>query len=85
MTPPSDPPDQATIGAVFRVVNEMRREQQEFRGSVEGQLEEIRRRLEGQTESALNVALHVLGEQRAKLREVVGWANSQGADIEPLP
>jgi septal ring factor EnvC (AmiA/AmiB activator) len=99
MTSPSNPSDQATIGDVFRVVNEMRKEigtlrtesgtlrtdLHEFRTSVEGQLDDIRQRLEGQTESALNVALHVLGEQRGKLRELVDWANSQGARIHPLP
>lgn len=103
MTPPADSPENATIGDVFRVVNDLRKEVtetrrvlsgesaslrgelREFRTSVEGQLEEIRHRMEGQTESALNVALHVLGEQRGKLRELVHWANSQGARIDPLP
>ena len=64
---------------------EMRAELSAFRSSVDEQLEAIRRRLEGQTESALNVALHVLGEQRTKLRELVDWANSRGAQIEKLP
>jgi hypothetical protein len=66
---------QATSGDVFRVVNEMRRtqdemraENMEFRASVEERLDEIARRLGGQTESALNVAVHVLGEQRGKIR-----------------
>jgi hypothetical protein len=88
---PSDP-NQATLTDVFRVVNEIRKAQAEmrsehadFRSSVEEKLDEIRRRLEGQTESALNVALHVLGEQRQKLREVIDWANTQGAGIDKLP
>src|SRR5574341_628684 len=82
-------PQQTTIGDVFRVVNEIRRAQNEmrtenadFRTSVEERLDEIARRLGGQTESALNVALHVLGEQRGKLRELIDWANSQGARID---
>jgi hypothetical protein len=85
-------PAQATLGDVFRVVTGIRKEQAEmraelsaFRTSVDEQLETIRRRLEGQTEAALNVALHVLGEQRTKLRELVDWANSRGAQIEKLP
>jgi hypothetical protein len=89
----------ATIGDVFCVVNEMRRTQEEmrrtqeemrtqsteFRASVEERLDDVARRLGGQTESALNVALHVLGEQRGKLRELIDWVNSQGARIEKLP
>jgi hypothetical protein len=72
MVEPGDP-SQTMIGNVFRVVNEIRIDQASmrakpaaFRASVEGRLDEIRRRLEGQTESALNVVLHELGEQRLK-------------------
>jgi hypothetical protein len=57
----------------------------DFRVRTEERFDEIDRRLGGQTESALNVALHVLGDQRGKLRELVDWANTKGAKIEPLP
>mgnify|MGYP006173840021 CR=1 FL=1 len=45
----------------------------------------IDNRLGSQTESALNLALHVLGEQRGRLRELIDRANSKGARIERLP
>jgi hypothetical protein len=96
-----DPSDsvRATIGDVFRVVNEIRTttdavridldavrvDLADFRAGTEERFDEIDRRLGGQTESALNVALHVLGDQRGKLRELVDWANTKGAKIEPLP
>lgn len=98
-----DDPNQATIGDVFRVVNEMRREVRAELSDVRSELSDIRgelaefrievgqrfdrfgRRVEGQTESALNVALHVLGEQREKLRALVTWARAQGAEIDNLP
>lgn len=66
-------------------LTEFRTQVAEFRTDMDDQLTEIRRRLAGQSEAALNLALHVLGEQREKLREVVAWANTQGARIENLP
>lgn len=105
MADDSEDPSEVTIRDVFRVVNQLRREQSsmrqeqssmrqeqslmrqemtEFRASVESRLDDMNLRLEGQTENALNLALNVLGDQRSKLKELIAWANTQGADIGEL-
>lgn len=58
----NDNPTEITMADLFRLINEMRREQSEFRAvvedrfdAVETRLERVENRLEGQTEKALQL------------------------------